>query len=502
MSPRRSCSKFLVLLAICSVSTFAAQPPPRKSPDGRLRLALLIGINQYKYPVSFENLRGAVNDVLRFKTILTTRYSFPAENVLVLTDAQATRDGILEAFRRHLIRNASTGDKVIFYYAGHGSRTPNRARPSGFEETIVPHDSRDPDNNVFDITDTTLRELFGELRAKTSEITAIMDSCHSGTAIRGNRRRAIPPDRRPQPLRNTRNVTASSSSSADRGIVFIAGARSDQSAFEHLTASGESGAMSYFLARELARARDSATWRDVMDRVRAMVTVRYPEQEPQLEGSAADKVVFGERSETTQPYYLTSSGLGDVLKLNGGRLHDLSPGSRLDVYSPGTKDFNARAKPLAKVEVTAADTFTSEAKVIKGGPVPEGSRAVERERNFGSFRFRVFMHPELPADTLKSLRRTLSKHQHIEFVSSDSDCDLQVAKEGSNLITLGCRRNAALAAGKQRRTGAGQHAGAPDYQLGQMVSACGDRQSCYRRRCVRRAKGRESEARRPYPARR
>jgi hypothetical protein len=173
-----------------------------------------------------------------------------------------------------------------------------------------------------------------------------------------------------------------------------------------------------------------------MDRVRAMVTARYPEQEPQLEGSAADKVVFGERSETTQPYYLVSSGLGDVLKLNGGRLQDLSPGSRLDVYAPGTRNFNARAKPLAKIEVTQADTFTSKARIMSGGPVPEGSRAVERERNFGSFRFRVFMHPELPPDTVNSLRRTLSKHPHIEFVSSDSDCDLQLAKEGSNLVTL------------------------------------------------------------------
>jgi uncharacterized caspase-like protein len=424
--------KLCVLLCCLCGSSFA-QPPARPAAGRHKRLALLVGINQYKYSGGFQNLNGCVNDVRRFGDLLTSKFGFVPEDVKVLTDAQATRDGILTTFRTHLISQAAAGDTVVFYYAGHGSRAPNPSEPSGFDETIVPTDSRDPEGKVFDITDKELRALFGELRQKTTEITAILDSCHSGTAIRGNRQRTIPADTRPQPSRtSTRGGEAPTT--ADRGIVFLAGSRADQSSYEHFAEGTEHGAMSYFLALELSRDDPAMTWRDVMDRVRSMVTARYPMQEPQLEGSAADKLVFGESSSTSQPYFLASPA-GKNVSLNAGLIHGLTEGSLFDVFPPGSKKFDGGAKPLTKIQLTRVSTFQSEAKIISGGQVPAGARAVERARSFPDFKLRVFLDPAIPAEVAAKLKPLLAGNPQLQMAAGPGDCDLQVGANGATLTT-------------------------------------------------------------------
>ena len=406
-----------------------AQPPALKPK----RLALLIGVNQYKYHTNFQDLKGCVNDVKRFADLLTTKYGFATADVKVLTDAQATHDGIVNAFRSHLVSRASAGDTVVFYYAGHGSRAPDPSEPSGFEQTIVPSDSRDPAGKVFDITDKELRALFGELRQKTSEITAIMDSCHSGTAIRGGRQRTIPADTRPQPVR-TATRGGNQASDGDRGIVYLAGSRAEQSSYEHHADLADHGAMSYFLARVLSTADPEMTWRDVMDRVRTLVTAAYPMQDPQLEGSAADKLVFGEAASTSQPYYLASPA-EDGVKLNAGRVHGLTAGSSFDVFAPGTKKFDGDAKPVAKLELTSVATFSSEAKIVSGGPVPVGARAVERARKYEDFKLSVYLDPAIPADTAALLKPLLAGNPQLKMVATPAECALQIGVSGDKLTT-------------------------------------------------------------------
>jgi hypothetical protein len=70
---------------------------------------------------------------------------------------------------------------------------------SGIDETIVPYDSRDPDNKVFDISGAELHPLLEQLATKTRNLTFILDSCHSGSLVRGARTRGIAPDTRTAP---------------------------------------------------------------------------------------------------------------------------------------------------------------------------------------------------------------------------------------------------------------------------------------------------------------
>ncbi|PMB00114.1 peptidase C14, caspase catalytic subunit p20 [Fischerella thermalis CCMEE 5268] len=159
-----------------------AQNTPRK-------LALLVGINEYPDDLL---LAGCVNDVLLQKELLVHRFGFNEKDILTVTDAQATREGILTAFHEHLIKQAKPGDVVVFHFSGHGSRVadPDRDFPDGLNSTLVPVDSPlppgypDTSGTVKDIIGHTLFLLMYAL--PTENVTVVLDSCHSGGGKRGN----------------------------------------------------------------------------------------------------------------------------------------------------------------------------------------------------------------------------------------------------------------------------------------------------------------------------
>lgn len=78
--------------------------------------ALLVGISGYKH---LEPLKSAKTDAEYWKTILTEQLGFPAANITLLTDEEATRERILLEYDRHV--QLSIGSPVLFYFAGYGS---------------------------------------------------------------------------------------------------------------------------------------------------------------------------------------------------------------------------------------------------------------------------------------------------------------------------------------------------------------------------------------------
>ena len=158
-----------------------AQGTPRK-------LALLVGINNYQD----SPLQGCITDVYLQQQLLIHRFGFNPKDILILTDEQATRQGILNAFEEHLIKQAKAGDVVVYHFSGHGSqvRDPDCDFPDCLNSTFVPVDSVLPSGfptqggTVQDITGRTLFLLMAALQ--TENVTAVLDSCHSGGGTRGN----------------------------------------------------------------------------------------------------------------------------------------------------------------------------------------------------------------------------------------------------------------------------------------------------------------------------
>jgi hypothetical protein len=162
-----------------------AQSTPRK-------LALLVGINDYPANSQLKPLQGCVTDVELQRHLLIHRFGFNPKDIHTLTNAQATRQGILDAFNEYLITQAKPEDVVVFHFSGHGSRVadPDKDQPDGLNSTFVPVDAQLPDGFpqkggiVQDITGHTLFLLMSAVQSEN--FTVVLDSCYSGGGTRGN----------------------------------------------------------------------------------------------------------------------------------------------------------------------------------------------------------------------------------------------------------------------------------------------------------------------------
>ena len=163
------------------------------------RRALLVGINDYDYPLDelpaddqaveigpsrtkWPDLRGALNDVAAVHDVLERKYGFEA--IETLRDSEATREAILRWIDEFLVAPSQPGDIVFFYFSGHGSYEPNPSSDDAdkLDETLVPHDSK---LGADDIRDKELRVRFNRILDRGAALTVVLDSCHSRSAARG-----------------------------------------------------------------------------------------------------------------------------------------------------------------------------------------------------------------------------------------------------------------------------------------------------------------------------
>jgi hypothetical protein len=188
--------KRLTLLLLCFTLFPAYAAAPAK-------YAMLVGIN--KYPGNALN--GCVNDVTNLRTMLVQNFGFPEENIVMLTDEEATRENILaklDGFGSKLHRD----DLFVFAYSGHGTLFPdayseeqdeteslhfpndprNENKPffedGKYDAAICPVDTRGtssgkPWHNL--ILDDELFARFSKYAAQGTFINYLTDSCFSGT---------------------------------------------------------------------------------------------------------------------------------------------------------------------------------------------------------------------------------------------------------------------------------------------------------------------------------
>ncbi|NEQ70530.1 MAG: DUF4384 domain-containing protein [Symploca sp. SIO2D2] len=145
------------------------------------KLALLVGINNYNYSDRFVNLKGCITDVELQRQLLIHRYGFHPQDILTLTNAQATRQAIIKSFEEHLIAQAQPADVVVFHFSGHGIRLTDSdcGAVNCFTSTLVPGDSQvNSDGSVSSITQDTLWLLMATL--KTENVTFVLDTNYAG----------------------------------------------------------------------------------------------------------------------------------------------------------------------------------------------------------------------------------------------------------------------------------------------------------------------------------
>lgn len=398
--------------------------------------ALLVGIDAYPH---LRPLHGCVNDVRLMRGVLADTFGFPDTGILQLTDEQATRDAMLAALDT-LVADTGNGDIVVIYFAGHGSRMTDREgdEPSGFDSTLMPHDTARAPGANRDITDDELQLRLEALAVKTPYTTVIVDACHSGTITRdafGGQARSVAADRRPaaelppSPIPAGRLECAGSGPSGWMPIpdsyVLIAGCRDEERSYEYFPPEGGGtlayGALTYFLCQQLRTAIAGATFRDVFERVASLVNAENAEQHPQMEGRA-DREVFGVRDLVPATFVRVDEREGSVVLLTAGAAHGVPPGSRLGVYPPGTRD-PATATALGEVEVTFVGAVTAEARITReavAGAIEAGARAFVSAHGFGDFRLAVQLVEAGDASAVAAMRERLQHSPRVKLVEADS----------------------------------------------------------------------------------
>ncbi|SPO01366.1 probable Metacaspase-1B [Cephalotrichum gorgonifer] len=176
----------------------AVPPPPgvhqfgHGAPDSYLyqysmctgqRKALLIGINYFGQR---GQLRGCINDVRNMSGYLVTHFGYKRDDMVILTDdqqnpiSQPTKQNILRAMH-WLVKDARPNDSLFFHYSGHGGQTEDLDgdEVDGYDEVIFPVDFRQTGH----ITDDEMHRIMVAPLPAGVRLTAIFDSCHSGTAL-------------------------------------------------------------------------------------------------------------------------------------------------------------------------------------------------------------------------------------------------------------------------------------------------------------------------------
>jgi hypothetical protein len=147
------------------------------------RKALLVGINYFGQR---GQLRGCINDVKNMSTYLNQNFGYAREDMVILTDdqqnpmSQPTKVNILRAMH-WLVKDARPNDSLFFHYSGHGGQTPDLDgdEEDGYDEVIYPVDFRTAGH----IVDDEMHRILVKTLPPGVRLTAIFDSCHSGSAL-------------------------------------------------------------------------------------------------------------------------------------------------------------------------------------------------------------------------------------------------------------------------------------------------------------------------------
>ncbi len=315
--------------------------------------ALLVGIDEYPSPVT--PLKGCVNDIERMHTILKERIigKDDAFEPLLLTNGEATRQGIIDGFRNHL-GQAGKDDVALFCYSGHGSQQKSPPEfwdlePDRRDETLVCYDSRS--TGGWDLADKEISQLIAEVAKNDPHITIILDCCHSGSGTRDALDdpeidmsvRRVETDERIRPVdtfivtsEQVNTLYASGTRSALNGgdwvdlpqgrHVLLAACRADETAKEIILGGERRGVFSYYLQDTMQRTGEALSYRDLFKNTNALVRKKVSRQAPVLEAtntSDTDQLFLGGALAPTSPYFTLSFDRDRGWVLDGGAVHGI-----------------------------------------------------------------------------------------------------------------------------------------------------------------------------------
>ncbi|WP_437985162.1 caspase family protein [Sorangium sp. So ce117] len=329
---------------------------PATEPTPPRRHVLLIGIDAYPGPSA---LRGCVNDIDAIEAILLERLAVPPSAITKLAapccasgrtsrlpEQAPTSANLRAAFEALAGEAVQPGDRVLIYYAGHGTQVlPRNART--VREALVPVDIHAGGALLYDYE---LNALLHRISRRTGDVTVVLDCCCSAGVTRsasGTAERAVrfypldnptPPPLLDLPGRRVAEPPAGlvpALDAGDPGHVVIAACQSDQVANEGSDERGvQHGAFTAALLRLLAACHDSQLdalrWAELWHALRQRISHGFPGQSPWLVGRA-ERRVFGGAFDLQDPGVAVSR-IDAKYRLEAGTMVGFTRGARVAVY--------------------------------------------------------------------------------------------------------------------------------------------------------------------------
>lgn len=249
--------------------------------------AVCIGINHYKF-IPGSDLAGCINDANLMQGVFT-KYHFQST---LLTDGQATKQGILQAIR-DIGAKMKPGERFAFYFAGHG--TPGSDKNSN----LLPSDA-DAGSEEHDITAQELYQAVSAVPA--SSRTVILDSCFSGGLTRALH--IGQPDFRSRVflrlghtrdlvLVNSQDTNAKISGSGSSKICYLTASRENEQSGEDSFNGQHDGVFTHYFAQQMSSGNGPQTWSAVETKVNGQVNdYTRDQQHPTLSPNYGDAPVF------------------------------------------------------------------------------------------------------------------------------------------------------------------------------------------------------------------
>ncbi len=173
--------------------------------------ALIIGIDNYQNP-NVSRVEGGVADARAMERFIQEKFGFKLKDIRTLTESQATTFNIRDSVKNWLIKDSKAGDRVFFFYSGHGARVLDQDgdEDDKRDEVIAPFDidliiqgDKVIPRNF--IRDDEINEWIAALSNR--QLVMVFDSCNSGTLSRS--------DGKPTKFLNLETLPTTSRSSSD-----------------------------------------------------------------------------------------------------------------------------------------------------------------------------------------------------------------------------------------------------------------------------------------------
>lgn len=173
---------FLFVQTMGQINTRGVKVDSENAPNPDLqyanKYAILIGIDSYDSKSGFSPLNYAANDAIALKNLLIQKCGFPAKNVKILINKEASREKILNALDDYSKEGISENSQLLVFFAGHGTTTGrNSNKRRGF---LVPVDG---DEEKLVSTAISMEELRNQSESfKSKHVLFLVDACYGGLA--------------------------------------------------------------------------------------------------------------------------------------------------------------------------------------------------------------------------------------------------------------------------------------------------------------------------------